>query len=43
MYYFSDADLGPLISPQAKNRVEELIQSAVDEGAEVRYNILICK
>jgi len=30
-----DADLGPLISPQAKNRVEELIQSAVDEGAEL--------
>jgi len=27
--------LGPLISPQAKSRVEELIQSAVDEGAEL--------
>ena len=32
--------MGPLISPQAKSRVEELIQSAVDEGAEVRYNII---
>merc|ERR1719189_1518482 len=30
-----DADLGPLISPQAKERVENLIQSAVDEGAEL--------
>jgi malonate-semialdehyde dehydrogenase (acetylating) / methylmalonate-semialdehyde dehydrogenase len=26
-------DLGPLISPQAKQRVESLIQSAIDEGA----------
>ena len=31
-----DADLGPLISPEAKNRVEHLIQTAVDEGADVR-------
>nr|XP_054758402.1 methylmalonate-semialdehyde dehydrogenase [acylating], mitochondrial-like [Lytechinus pictus] len=31
------ADLGPLISPQAKSRVCELIQSGVDEGA----NLLI--
>ncbi|TPX33442.1 hypothetical protein SeMB42_g07468, partial [Synchytrium endobioticum] len=30
-----DADLGPLISPQAKKRVEDLIQSAADEGATV--------
>ncbi len=30
------ADLGPLISPQAKQRVNELIQSAIDEGAKVR-------
>jgi malonate-semialdehyde dehydrogenase (acetylating)/methylmalonate-semialdehyde dehydrogenase len=29
------ADLGPLISPQAKARVESLIQSAADEGAKV--------
>jgi malonate-semialdehyde dehydrogenase (acetylating)/methylmalonate-semialdehyde dehydrogenase len=29
------ADLGPLISPQAKARVETLIQSAKDEGAKV--------
>ncbi|KAK6478907.1 methylmalonate-semialdehyde dehydrogenase [Huso huso] len=27
------ADVGPLISPQARNRVTELIQSGVDEGA----------
>ena len=27
------ADLGPLITPQAKERVERLIQSGVDEGA----------
>ncbi|KAI9229078.1 MAG: Aldehyde/histidinol dehydrogenase [Piptocephalis tieghemiana] len=27
------ADLGPVITPQAKARVEELIQSGVDEGA----------
>lgn len=27
------ADLGPLITPQAKERVEKLIQSGVDEGA----------
>merc|ERR1719219_2841458 len=31
----ADADLGPLISPEAKKRVEALIQSAVDEGAEL--------
>ncbi|CAG8484024.1 10471_t:CDS:10 [Ambispora gerdemannii] len=30
-----DADLGPLISPQAKERVEGLIQSGVDQGAEL--------
>ena len=30
-----DKDLGPLISPQAKARVEKLIQSGVDEGAEL--------
>jgi malonate-semialdehyde dehydrogenase (acetylating)/methylmalonate-semialdehyde dehydrogenase len=29
------ADVGPLISPAAKQRVEGLIQSAVDEGAEL--------
>eukprot|EP01114_Cavostelium_apophysatum_P008243 TRINITY_DN205_c0_g1_i1.p1 TRINITY_DN205_c0_g1~~TRINITY_DN205_c0_g1_i1.p1 ORF type:complete len:530 (-),score=146.12 TRINITY_DN205_c0_g1_i1:51-1640(-) len=29
------ADVGPLISPQAKQRVETLIQSAIDEGAKV--------
>ncbi|WP_296403115.1 CoA-acylating methylmalonate-semialdehyde dehydrogenase [Psychrobacter sp.] len=28
-------DLGPLISPQAKERVERLIQSGVDEGADL--------
>lgn len=30
------ADLGPLISPEAKQRVCDLVQSGVDEGAEVR-------
>ncbi|CAG8519371.1 3355_t:CDS:10 [Paraglomus occultum] len=30
-----DADLGPLISPQAKQRVETLIQSGIDEGADL--------
>jgi malonate-semialdehyde dehydrogenase (acetylating) / methylmalonate-semialdehyde dehydrogenase len=30
-----DADLGPLISPQSKKRVEDLIQSAQDEGATI--------
>lgn len=29
------ADLGPLISPQAKERVCSLIQSGVDEGAKL--------
>ena len=29
------ADLGPLISPEAKQRVCELVQSGVDEGASV--------
>jgi hypothetical protein len=29
----SDADLGPLISPQAKERVAALIESGVEEGA----------
>ncbi|KAI9802200.1 MAG: hypothetical protein M1825_002920 [Sarcosagium campestre] len=28
-------DLGPVISPQAKERIEELIQSAQDEGATI--------
>ncbi|WP_019672399.1 CoA-acylating methylmalonate-semialdehyde dehydrogenase [Psychrobacter lutiphocae] len=30
-----DKDLGPLISPQAKARVEHLIQTGVDEGADL--------
>src|SRR5690606_9435143 len=30
-----DADLGPLVSPKAKTRVEGLIQRGVDEGAEL--------
>lgn len=29
------ADLGPVISPQAKERIESLIQSGVDEGAQL--------
>lgn len=31
----SGADLGPLISPEAKKRVLDLVQSGVDEGAKV--------
>jgi acyl-CoA reductase-like NAD-dependent aldehyde dehydrogenase len=30
-----DADLGPLISPEAKNRVCELVQSGINEGAQI--------
>lgn len=30
-----DADLGPVISPESKERIHGLIQSAVDEGAEL--------
>lgn len=30
-----EADVGPLISPEAKQRVESIIQSAIDEGASV--------
>lgn len=30
-----DADLGPLVSPNARKRVEGLIQQGVDEGAEL--------
>ena len=29
------ADLGPLITPEAKQRVLDLVQSGVDEGAKV--------
>ena len=29
-----DADLGPLITPQAKSRCESLIQSGIDQGAD---------
>ena len=29
----ADSDIGPLISPEHKKKVEALIQSAVDEGA----------
>lgn len=30
-----NADLGPVISPESKNRIHSLIQSAQDEGAKV--------
>ncbi|KAJ3413582.1 Methylmalonate-semialdehyde dehydrogenase [acylating] mitochondrial [Chytridiales sp. JEL 0842] len=41
---FTDgADLGPLISPAAKARVEELIQSGVDEGAQLLLDGRNCK
>ena len=29
------ADLGPVISPEAKQRIHDLIQSAVDQGADL--------
>ena len=35
------ADLGPLISPEAKQRVCDLVQSGVDEGANVRGQDLL--
>lgn len=38
-----NADLGPLISPEAKKRVEHLIQTAVDEGADVILDGRNCK
>ncbi len=28
-------DVGPVISPQSKQRIESLIQSAADEGAKI--------
>jgi malonate-semialdehyde dehydrogenase (acetylating)/methylmalonate-semialdehyde dehydrogenase len=30
-----DADIGPVISPQSRSRIEDIIQSAHDEGARV--------
>ena len=33
------ADLGPLISPEAKQRVLDLVQSGVDEGATVSLHV----
>ena len=30
-----DTDLGPVVSPEAKSRIEGVIQSALDEGAKV--------
>ena len=33
------ADLGPLISPEAKQRVCDLVQSGVDEGAKVSKHV----
>ena len=32
-------DLGPLISPEAKDKVCSLVQSGVDEGAKVRLHV----
>lgn len=31
--HMPDADLGPVISPQAKQRISKLVQSGIDEGA----------
>lgn len=38
-----DKDLGPLISKQAKARVERLIQAGVDEGAQLRLDGRHCQ
>jgi malonate-semialdehyde dehydrogenase (acetylating)/methylmalonate-semialdehyde dehydrogenase len=38
-----DADLGPVISPQSKQRIEALIQSAEDEGATILLDGRGCK
>ena len=49
LYWFTGdqpgADLGPLISPEAKKRVCELVQSGVDEGASVSdcYSVVVCR
>ena len=32
--HLPDADLGPVISPQAKQRICDLVQSGIDQGAE---------
>ncbi len=39
-----DSDLGPVISPEAKERIAKLVQSAVDEGASllVSKTIIFC-
>lgn len=34
-----DADLGPVISPEAKERISGLIQSAIEEGANVLVSL----
>ena len=31
--HIADADLGPVISPEAKNRIGKLVQSGINEGA----------
>lgn len=31
--HIADADLGPVISPEAKNRIAKLVQSGINEGA----------
>lgn len=33
--HIAGTDVGPVISPAAKKRIEDLIQSAIDEGATV--------
>jgi len=30
-----DADLGPVISPQSKQRIHELVESGIQEGAKI--------
>ena len=33
--HLADADLGPVISPEAKKRICNLVQSGIDEGARI--------
>jgi malonate-semialdehyde dehydrogenase (acetylating)/methylmalonate-semialdehyde dehydrogenase len=32
---YADSDVGPLVTPEAKKRVERLIQSGIDQGAKI--------
>ena len=40
--HIAGTDVGPVISPAAKKRIEDLIQSAADEGATVCVSVCVC-